>query len=186
MKREIKGFVCGALLTLIIGIGVVSATGAWESIDVLRNDITVVVNGDEVVADNFVYNDTTYLPLRAVSEALSQPVEYDEETNTAYIGEREDDEIMQSKYTPSEIYTNDIHIRLTDGVYYCVGIDVDYYLYKNYGVKAEMLSESNPDNFIITNKNGETRSWKLVAIDDSILTFIPYDTFVDEILPFVE
>ena len=66
----------------------------------LKNDINVVVNGETVTADNFLYNDITYLPLRAVSEALGETVEYDETDNTAYIGERVDKDTMKSKYTP--------------------------------------------------------------------------------------
>lgn len=86
MKKEFKGFICGVLATAVVGLGVVSASGVWDNISVLRNDINVVVNGRDVTADNFLYNDTTYLPLRAVSEALNQSVSYDESTNTAYIG----------------------------------------------------------------------------------------------------
>ena len=59
------------------------ANGIWEKIDVVRNDVQVVVNGVGVTADNFLYNDTTYLPLRAVGEALDLNVQYDEETKTA-------------------------------------------------------------------------------------------------------
>ncbi len=88
MKKEIKGFICGVVATSIIGCMSISATGVWDKIDVLRNDINVMVNGTPVTADNFLYNDTTYLPMRAVAEALGEDVQYDEKTNTAYIGER--------------------------------------------------------------------------------------------------
>lgn len=86
MKKELKGFVCGFTAMAVLSVGVASASGFWDTINVLRNDISVVVNGENITADNFVYNDTTYLPLRAVSEALNQPVSYDENSNTAYIG----------------------------------------------------------------------------------------------------
>ena len=87
MKKEIKGFICGVIATSLIGCVSISATGIWDKIDVLRNDITVVVNGTPVAADNFLYNDTTYLPMRAIAEALGKDVQYDKNTNTAYIGE---------------------------------------------------------------------------------------------------
>lgn len=86
MKKELKGFVCGFTTMAVLSAGVASASGFWDTINVLRNDISVVVNGENITADNFVYNDTTYLPLRAVSEALNQTVSYDENSNTAYIG----------------------------------------------------------------------------------------------------
>lgn len=87
MKKELKGFVCGVLTVSVIG-ACASAAGIWDKIDVLRNDIKVVVNGKEISVDNFLYNDTTYIPLRAVSTALGENVEYDETTGTAYIGEK--------------------------------------------------------------------------------------------------
>lgn len=178
MKKELKGFICGVVLTALLGCGV-SAAGVWDNISVLKNDIKVVVNGESVTADNFLYNDTTYLPLRAVSETLKQPVNYDEATNTAYIGERKDNNTMKSKHTPPQDFGG---IMLKDGVYYYNANDADYQLYKTFGVKPEKLDEE--ENFTITNRNGETKSWKLINFDG--WHYIPYDTFVDEILPFVE
>lgn len=87
MKRELKGFVCGVLAAAVVG-ACASAAGVWDKIDVLRNNIKVVVNGSEITVDNFLYNDTTYIPLRAVSTALGEKVDYDGETSTAYIGEK--------------------------------------------------------------------------------------------------
>lgn len=72
------------------------AAGVWENIPVLRNDIKVIVNGEEITADNFLYNDTTYLPLRAIGEALDKDVQYDEQTNTAIISEKGDSELTEN------------------------------------------------------------------------------------------
>lgn len=85
MKKFFSGIIVGAVVASSI---TALAGGVWDKIDVLKNDIKVVVNGKDVTADNFLYNDTTYLPLRAVSEALNQHVDYDETTNTAYIGSK--------------------------------------------------------------------------------------------------
>lgn len=83
MKKIMCGFIAGAVLATGIGS---FASGMWKNIDVLENDITVMVDGEKVSEDNFVYNDRTYLPLRAVADAVGKPVDYDEATNTAYIG----------------------------------------------------------------------------------------------------
>lgn len=85
---KIKGFVCGVLTTALVAGGTAIAAGQWKTIEVLENDITVMVDGKQVSEDNFVYNDRTYLPLRAVAEAVGKPVEYDANTNTAYIGNK--------------------------------------------------------------------------------------------------
>lgn len=41
--------------------------------------------------DVFVYNGTTYLPVRAVSEALGKPVQWDGSTRSVYIGKHSSD-----------------------------------------------------------------------------------------------
>ncbi len=88
MKKELKGFICGVVTTSVLLCGGAFAAGRWTTIDVLQDDITVIVDGEKVTESNFVYNDRTYLPLRAVAEAVNKPVEYDETTNTAYIGSK--------------------------------------------------------------------------------------------------
>lgn len=177
MKKELKGFVCGAVSMMVIA-GAVSAAGAWDTIDVLRNDITVVVNGENVTADNFLYNDTTYLPLRAVSEALNQTVTYDEATNTAYIGER-NDTVNKSKYTPPAELKN--YVRYENGIYYILP-DYIYDLAEEKGLATnleDVIANDNTELII----NGQ--SWEMVFLSDN-WRYIPYDTFVDEIEPMLK
>ena len=89
MKGNIKSFICGMLAMGVLSGIAAFAAGEWQSINVLPNTIKVVVNGKEVQADNFLYNDTTYLPIRAVSEALGNDVQFDPETGTATIANAE-------------------------------------------------------------------------------------------------
>ena len=77
MKGNNKSFICGMLVMGVISCAGVYAADVWQNINVLPNTIKVVVDGKEVQADNFLYNDTTYLPIRAVSEALGKDVQYD-------------------------------------------------------------------------------------------------------------
>ena len=66
-----------------------------QTIDVDYLDIKLVVNGKEVtpkdvngnVVEPFAYNGTTYLPVRAVGEALGKTVRWDGETKTVHLGE---------------------------------------------------------------------------------------------------
>lgn len=66
-----------------------------QTIDVDYLDIKLVVNGKEVtpkdvngnVVEPFAYNGTTYLPVRAVGEALGKSVRWDGETKTVHLGE---------------------------------------------------------------------------------------------------
>lgn len=87
MKKCVVSFMCGVLSTMLLTGGIVAfAGGVWKTINVLENDIAVVVDGKQIHESNFVYDDRTYLPLRAVAEAVGKEVTYDENTNTAYIG----------------------------------------------------------------------------------------------------
>jgi lysophospholipase L1-like esterase len=77
-------FISAAIITLSLGI-CASADDTWQDIVVQPNLVRVKVNGTELSADNFLYNNTTYLPIRAVSEALNFEVAYDTSTSTASI-----------------------------------------------------------------------------------------------------
>ena len=157
MKKFICGLLIGSICTLSIGS---LANGVWDNISVLKNDINVVVNGETVTADNFLYNDITYLPLRAVSEALGETVEYDETDNTAYIGERVDKDTMKSKYTPPQYIID---------------------LAENKGLKT------NVDELIMNDKlelEIDGKTWYMVFIN--LRRCIPYDTYVDEIEPLLK
>lgn len=175
MKKFICGLLIGSICTLSIGS---LANGVWDNISVLKNDINVVVNGETVTADNFLYNDITYLPLRAVSEALGETVEYDETDNTAYIGERVDKDTMKSKYTPPVDLKN--YTILDNEIYY---ITAQYIidLAENKGLKT------NVDELIMNDKlelEIDGKTWYMVFID--LQRCIPYDTYVDEIEPLLK
>ncbi len=172
MKKFVCGLVLGAAIATAVGVG---ASGVWENIPVLRNDIRVVVDGAEITADNFLYEDTTYIPLRAVSSALGENVEYDEAENTAYIGER-NDIVVNSKYTPSERWQYDT-----------VLINNEYYFNISACSKAldgSIVYDTDTEEVILKFNNGTEMKIKYTIYNDRC--YIPYDTFVDEILPFVE
>ena len=63
------------------------AAQANQTIDVITNAITIIVNGKTVEADNILYNGTTYVPLRAVSELLDKEVDFKKETKTVEIND---------------------------------------------------------------------------------------------------
>lgn len=99
-KDTLRGFVLGVLLTaMIAAIPTATALATKRTIDVVYNNIKLVIDGKEVTpldgagkpVEPFIYEGTTYLPLRAVSNALTngeKPVSWDQSTYTVYIGER--------------------------------------------------------------------------------------------------
>lgn len=82
----IRKIVCSTVALFIFVYSITGiAGGLWRNIDVLENDIRIVVDGKVVEKENFVYNDSTYLPLRAVAELAGMDVQYDGDSNTAYL-----------------------------------------------------------------------------------------------------
>ena len=181
MKGNIKSFICGMLVMGVISGAVVFAADAWQTINVLPNTIKVVVDGKEVQADNFLYNDTTYLPIRAVSEALKMDVQYDNATSTATISEKKEDDNMAviSKYTPpAEVINDKDRIVFKDGVYYATTRYIHDYFAWELDENTSMLS--------IKDKNGEKHYFKAILLEPELRTCIPYDQFVEEIEPLLK
>ncbi len=90
MTKEIKGFITGVILTvLMMNIGVF-AYAITKTIEVAVNSINLMVDGEKVDIDNFIYNGTTYVPMRAVAEMLGKYVNWDDTTKTASINDNAD------------------------------------------------------------------------------------------------
>lgn len=89
MKKELKGFVIGVIITVMLMSTVAFAGGVKQKIEVALNSINIAVNGKPVKADNILYKGTTYVPLRAISEMLRKDVDWNGDTNTASINDKD-------------------------------------------------------------------------------------------------
>ncbi|MCL1863015.1 MAG: stalk domain-containing protein [Defluviitaleaceae bacterium] len=89
MKERAKGFISGVLLTVLLtsSVAVLANTAFLE---VVFNVNHVVVNGNRLNLSEeerpFISAGRTFLPVRAISEALGQPINWDGSTGTVYIG----------------------------------------------------------------------------------------------------
>ena len=89
MKKRILSLV----LALVLLTGTVLATNGVVQKDLLYRDIKITLDGEEVVptdvngksTEPFIIDGTTYLPIRALAEALGYTVEWDNDTNTIII-----------------------------------------------------------------------------------------------------
>ena len=97
MKTKLK--ICAAALLASVAIGAtVYAANLTKKIDVLYDDIKILSNNIEFMpvdeqgsqVEPFIYEGTTYLPVRAVSEALGKNVAWDSETKTVMVTDNED------------------------------------------------------------------------------------------------
>ena len=84
MKNKVPMIFAAAVLVFAAG----AAAGASET-------VRVYVNGNRVDTDAVIINDRTYIPLRAVSEAMGAQVGWDGDTYTASVDFTEDDAVAQ-------------------------------------------------------------------------------------------
>lgn len=88
MKRNYKLIIVLIIIISILVGNIAMAAGTKQKIEVVFNSVKLVVNGKKVNADNILYNGTTYVPLRAISEMLNKEVIWDKDTNTASINDK--------------------------------------------------------------------------------------------------
>ena len=95
IKQKLKYFISGFLVsTLLFSSLTVFGESIEKTIKVVYNQAKIYVNGNLVdlkdgngkKVEPFVFNGTTFLPVRAISEALNQNVEWDAKNNSIYIG----------------------------------------------------------------------------------------------------
>lgn len=87
MKK--KAVVLGLVAAMALGTCTVSAANGTRNISATFRNIKIVVDGKQLStsAEPFIYNGTTYLPIRAVGEAVGKEVTWNGNTNTVYLGE---------------------------------------------------------------------------------------------------
>ena len=98
MKERRKGFITGVLVsTILMGlVGTAAATVGSRTLSADYNDIKISVNGSIITptdangntVEPFAINGTTYLPVRAVAEAVNCSVTWDGSNSTVYLYEK--------------------------------------------------------------------------------------------------
>ena len=172
MKEKMKGFIAGVIVTAITLTGIaVFSTAREQTLTAMFDNIQIFLSGNYLeltdANDNpvepFIVDGTTYLPVRAISEALGLNVYWDEETNSIYLdyydgyewdGWQEDDyfsffEIFEWAGTDKTVgyvktgstipgdYTELLFDRITRG-------NFDEYSYV--GISVNMVSPQRPEN----------------------------------------
>lgn len=108
MKKLFSGIILGILFCSILST--VFAEYSSKKIAVTYRDIKLFTDGTETVprdvdgniVEPFIYNGTTYLPVRAVGEALGRNVDWDNASSTVIISEKP----TKPVYLFTEIPTN--------------------------------------------------------------------------------
>ena len=94
-SKLLKRFAALGLCTALVSGTALAASTVYQNIQVQYSGIKLVVDGVEVTpkdangttVEPFIYNGTTYLPVRAVGNAIDKQVTWDGESQTVYLGE---------------------------------------------------------------------------------------------------
>lgn len=95
MKKMLTGYVIGFLSAAVLAGGVACAVNTSTLYDVITSGIKIVVDGQKLnptdangtPVEPMIYNGTTYLPVRAVANALGKAVYWDGPNYTVYLGD---------------------------------------------------------------------------------------------------
>ena len=95
MNKTLKGYVLGILTASILTGGVALAKSGGEIIESFYSNIKIYVDGVKIEpkdssgnsVEPFIYNGTTYLPVRAIGEAIGKKVTWDGNEKSVWIGE---------------------------------------------------------------------------------------------------
>ncbi|MBS7221399.1 MAG: YHYH domain-containing protein [Clostridiales bacterium] len=131
-----------------------------------KNTMTVYVNGQRIFADNYIIDDTTYLPIRAVADSLGATISFDAIAKTATITVPQktnvitetvkEKDVAMSNYLIASIYAanisremqmieTDIYFLLTNNSMenrqnlYNAIVSLTYYIDDIYNYKLDML-----------------------------------------------
>lgn len=99
MKKRLQGLIAGVLIGIIATSGTAFAKTGSELIEAIYSNIKIYVDGVKIdptdaagnVVEPFIYNGTTYLPVRAIGNAIGKTVSWDGATQSVYLGEKPGD-----------------------------------------------------------------------------------------------
>lgn len=106
MKDKLKGLFLGLSLGTILTGSIAYASGT--QIEVYFSSLKYMFDGVEKKptaeqGDGFIYNGTTYVPLRFVSESLGKEVQWDSDTGTIWVGKKTDLESVVATFKGGQI-----------------------------------------------------------------------------------
>ena len=159
-KDKLKGFAAGVAASLLVSAAVVPAVaaGVTKTAELYYNNIKVVIEGKQAdlkdalgnPVEPFAINGTTYLPVRAVANALDQAVSWDGKTQTVYIGASEEMEQPSVWLKDLDVFAGDVGVKTKDSVEFG-GTYYNKYLTDNAGNVYENYIFLNGDASYILN-----------------------------------
>ena len=146
MKRILKGYLLGFISATVV-VASITAFGANTTTlyDVIANGIKIVVDGQKLnptdvngnKVEPIIYNGTTYLPVRAVANALGKAVYWDGPNYTVYLGDMNgnleypteelsiDDDIGGGSWTEADVLKDNLGNTYSRAIYPWLSARVD-------------------------------------------------------------
>ena len=175
MLKKLKELTAGILIGAVLTSSIVIAKQISETAEIFYKNIKLFIDGAEIIpkdangnpTEPFIMNGTTYLPVRAVSDAFGQDVEWDGETQSIYIGKKDRtkpdnylDRIQYNDYKEGDGYDDFSVINGTiidyNGNIYTNGL-VFYRNYRNWGIADDY---DNADILIAYPLNSQYKTLK--------------------------
>lgn len=203
--QRIKDVCLGATVAaLVMGAAPAAyAKVANMDIPVMFNNIKIVVDGKELKTDKepFIYEGTTYLPVRAVGEAVGKNVTWDAASKTVILGETEQKETEKEPEQPEETASdndsrlgklsskpstnvNNMKIQCTgvrESAGYIDGIEVDFKFTNNSDLEQTVVLDSlevnnkEVEGYLYANVLGDREETDRLTIEDSDLKRVGID-----------
>ncbi|GAA3403997.1 peptidylprolyl isomerase [Paenibacillus hodogayensis] len=110
MKNKLQGMVMGIVIGVLLSITFVQASGTATPIQVYFKELVFKFNGVEKKPEqpSFIYDGTTYVPIRFVSESLGVPVKYNGDTGTISLGQTSYPEYPAMKIDTGKSYEAEV------------------------------------------------------------------------------
>lgn len=180
MKKNFFKCTAGLLAVATLTSGVVFAKQASETINVIYDNIKIMIDGKEYLptdangksVEPFIYNGTTYLPVRAIANAFDKDVDWEAQTSTVTLGSKNYDWLDQMGYVDYETSSVQSTMKaIPSGTKDNDGIKYDR------GLKFELsTSDYEEDNKgsirsyqtieYLLNKNYKTFTGNFISLDD--------------------
>lgn len=105
-----------AVVLVLVSVSYAASYGVYKKIDVLYNNIKIIVNGKTAASDPepFIYNGTTFVPVRLIGEALGMDVQWDRARNAVVIQGQQGQETASQYELESlkvQLYYKDLEIQ---------------------------------------------------------------------------
>lgn len=183
MKKRLQGLIAGFLAGALLTGGVVFGKQTTETISVIYDNIKIMIDGKEYhptdaagnTIEPFIYNGTTYLPVRAIANAFNKDVDWEAQTSTVTLGSKNYDWLDQMGYADYRTTANESDMKAlpsgsrdNDDIKYDRGLQfflsTEHYLENNDGTKD---GRSYQTVEYLLNKNYNSFAGKFISLNAS-------------------